>query len=302
MEYELTGSVISRDGARLFWGERGKNQSSKYSIVLCDGIACDGFAWKYIQPALSAHHRVLHWHYRGHGRSEDPKDPERIDVPSHAEDLLDILKARSIEEAVVIGHSMGTQVALELYRIAPWLIRGMVLLCGSDGRITASFHRSDWLERNLPRLIEWAEKRQRALRAIWRRVPTGLAYAFASLLGEINADALSKKDFALYHEHVTKLNPLLFLRMLEKAGQHSAKDVLNSIQVPVLVIAGDLDTFTPPERSREMAKAIPGAEFVLIRGATHAAPVEYPDIVIQEITRFLNERVEKSENKKEIPQ
>ena len=40
------------------------------AIVLSDGIGCDGFAWKYLQPHLAKTHRVLHWHYRAHGRSD----------------------------------------------------------------------------------------------------------------------------------------------------------------------------------------------------------------------------------------
>ena len=45
--------------------------------VLCDGLGCDGFVWKYLQPYLQQSHRVLRWHYRGHGRSGLPRHRDR---------------------------------------------------------------------------------------------------------------------------------------------------------------------------------------------------------------------------------
>src|SRR5438552_1741841 len=80
-------------------------------------------------------HRVLHWHYRAHGRSGLPVDPAKIDLASHAQDLVATMDAAGIETAIVIGHSMGTQVALEAYRLAPSRVHGLVLMCGSYKKI-----------------------------------------------------------------------------------------------------------------------------------------------------------------------
>src|SRR5262245_55628845 len=86
---------------------------------LCDGIVCDGFIWKYLWEDLASTLPLVHWHYRGHGRSAPPADPERIDIAQHADDLLTVRRVAGDPECVLIGHSMGTQVALEHYHRHP---------------------------------------------------------------------------------------------------------------------------------------------------------------------------------------
>ena len=57
------------------------------TAILCDGLACDGFIWKYLGDELSELLNVAHLHYRGHGRSGPPVDPEQIGVKALADDL-----------------------------------------------------------------------------------------------------------------------------------------------------------------------------------------------------------------------
>ncbi len=94
------------------------------------------------------------------------------------------------------------------------------------------------------------------------------------MTGDVDTSRVRVEDIAPYFDHALHVDFELFLKMLSKAGEHSAEDLLPEIRVPVLVAAGDRDPFTPPEVSRAMAEAIPGAEFELLRGASHVAPLE----------------------------
>src|SRR5580704_11490422 len=73
-EGESHGFARAADGTRLFVRARGEGSPR---AILCDGILCDGFIWKYAWDALAKVLPVAHWHYRGHGRSALPVDPER---------------------------------------------------------------------------------------------------------------------------------------------------------------------------------------------------------------------------------
>ena len=287
MRYERQGFASAPDGTRLFWGERGRGAP----IVLNDGIGCDGFAWKYLQPHLAETHRVVHWHYRAHGRSGLPVDPGRIDVPAHARDLLRLLDELEIEDAIMCGHSMGTQVALEAYRLHPERIRGLVLVCGSYGKITATFHGSDVLKQVLPSIIEVVEQWRGLARALWGRIPPKLAFHMARLSKEVDALTLREEDFRPYMEHVASMDPQLFLAMLRYAGEHTAEDVLGRIAVPTLIFAAERDTFTPAALAEHMADSIPDAELFVLRGASHAAPVEQPVAIQTRVDQFLRERL-----------
>jgi len=81
----------------------------------------------------------------------------------------------------------------------------------------------------------------------------------------------------------------LFVRMLDRAAAHSAEDLLETIDVPVLVFAGARDRFTPPERSVEMARRIPGAELCIVPGGSHTAPIELPDLFVLRLEKFLRD-------------
>ncbi len=288
MQYDRQGFASAPDGTRLFWGERGQGPA----VVLNDGIGCDGFAWKYLQPHLAQKHRVVHWHYRAHGRSGLPVDPGRIDVPAHARDLLSLLDTHEIDRAVLCGHSMGTQVSLEAYRLAPDRVAGMVLLCGSYGKVTATFHGSDVLKQILPSVIDAVERRRGLARALWGRIPAKLAFHMARLSNEVDAFTIREEDFRPYMEHVAAMDPQLFLAMLRYAGDHTAEDILERIDVPTLIIAAERDTFTPPALAEHMAEAIPGADLFILRGASHAAPIEQPVAIQLRLDKWLRDHLE----------
>ena len=93
----------------------GERQNGTPALVLSDGVGCDGFIWKYLRRSL-ADYRVVHWNYRGHGRTPRPRDPGRISMPDFADDLAAVLDDCGAERAVLFGHSMGVQVSLETYR------------------------------------------------------------------------------------------------------------------------------------------------------------------------------------------
>ncbi|MGF1468099.1 MAG: alpha/beta fold hydrolase [Sandaracinaceae bacterium] len=288
MEYDEQGLAPVRDGTRLFWGRRGRGPA----VVLNDGLGCDGFAWKYLQPHLAERYRVYHWHYRAHGRSGLPVDPALIDIPAHARDLLDLMERWEVPEATLIGHSVGTQVVLEAYRLRPERIRALILLHGSYGRVTSTFHGSDVLQRVLPRLLEAVERRRGVARALWGRIPARLTFLLARLVKEVDASSIREEDFRPYLEHVALMDPTIFLAMARAAGEHTAEDVLHHVAVPTLVVAAERDTFTPPSLAEHMAEEIPEAELFVLRGASHAAPIEQPVALATRIDRFLRERVD----------
>src|SRR5450432_2016912 len=135
--------AYASDGTRLYVRERtilshgdGLNASegggvqefpapSDFTVILCDGICCDGYIWKYLWDDLAPVAKLCHWNYRGHGRSAPPNDPDQIGIPAHADDLDRVRRHVGDGPVVLIGHSMGCQVVLEAYRQRPEKIRGL---------------------------------------------------------------------------------------------------------------------------------------------------------------------------------
>lgn len=259
--------------------------------ILSDGVLCDGFIWKYLWDDLARIVPLVHWHYRGHGRSARPADPDRIDIAAHADDLDGVRRHVGDPPCVLLGHSMGCQVALEAYRRRPDGICGLVLICGTFGNVTRTFHGGPLLDLVLPKLLSVAQKSPEVVRALWTRLPPRLSLRVALRAGEIDPERVRAEDFLPYLAHMTHVDFPMFLRMLRAAGEHSAEDLLGRIDVPVLIVAGERDTFTPPFLAHAMAKAIPGCDLLMVPNGTHVTPIEQPEIVDGAIEKFFRDRV-----------
>lgn len=277
--------VHSPDGTRLYVRSQAR-PSATHTAVLCDGIACDGFIWRYLADDLHDRASVVHWNYRGHGRSALPRDPERVGIDALVDDL-DAVRANVVSgPTVLFGHSLGCQVVLENYRRHPEGIAALVLICGAPGRVTHSFKGSQALARALPGLIARVDRHPILARAVWANVPPSVATRIALATGEVDP-GVRPEDLLPYMEHVTSLDLSLFLRMLAAVGDSTAEDMLPSIEVPTLIVAGTLDSFTPPALAERMAATIPGAELMLVEGGTHVVPIERHEDVRARVDAFL---------------
>lgn len=281
--------ALGRDGTRIYVRQHVSTAGAKAAptVLLCDGLVCDGYIYRYLWDDLAEQLPVAHFHYRGHGRSGLPVDREQVDVVAHAADMNAVRDHLGDPEVVLVGHSLGTQVCLEAYRARPERVRALVLLCGSFGRITHTFKGSDMLSSVLPNIQDFSARHPRLLKALWARVPVRAAIKVGVMMGDIDPTKVRVEDVEPYFRHALHVDFQLFVRMLREAGEHSAEDLLQQIRVPTLVVAGSKDTFTPPEVSMAMADSIPGARLFLIPGGSHILPLEEREKLGEVLRDFL---------------
>jgi pimeloyl-ACP methyl ester carboxylesterase len=278
------GYAVARDGSPIYFRTFGDGPG--VPLVLSDGIGCDGYVWKYLERAVDDR-RVVHWHYRGHGRTPEPRDRRRVSMADLADDLASVMDQAGLERAVLAGHSMGVQVCLEAYRRMRERVQGLILMCGAYGNPLRTFRNSRTLEVLLPWVSFGVNRAPRLIGTIWRNtVPTRLAFAMAARL-EINAELVSLEDFMPYLEHIARVDLPLFVDMLAHAGRHTAREILATIDVPSLIIAGERDNMTPMTLSEEMHRTIPGSELLVVKDGSHTAPIERPQLVNEAVLRFL---------------
>lgn len=275
------------DGAPLWFEERG--DGAGIPAVLNDGLGCDGFIWRYLWEPLTAHRRVMHWNYRGHGKSGVPTDSTRIGVEYTCDDMARLMDHTKIDRGVIFGHSMGVQVALEFHRRYPQRVAGLVLLCGSYGTPLDTWHDHSLMRIAFPRLRAMVEKFPDVAKLITSKLlRTELAVEFG-IRTELNPILLNHNDFHPYMEHLAKMHPLYFVRTLDSLKDHSALAHLPDVNVPTLVVGGEIDKFTPVWLSQRMAEHLPQAKYLFVPGGSHTAPLERPGLVNDEIDQFLKQ-------------
>ena len=237
------------------------------------------------------------WDYRGHGRSQRTLDPHVTDmsIARHAEDLAAVLQSIDPEEderAVVIGHSMGCQVALEVYNRYPERIDGLVLALGTAGQALHTFFdnsASPLFFKAIHRLVfrlgpTFNEMVRPALRS-------PLAWLVASKLSLVDPLYASREDMTPYMEHLATLDLRLFIESVIQTDKHNAWPTLSTLDCPLLVIAAENDKFTPMWCSRKIVEDSPQAELLVLADASHAALIEQPETINHRVERFLRERV-----------
>jgi pimeloyl-ACP methyl ester carboxylesterase len=175
----------------------------------------------------------------------------------------------------------------EHHKRFPRQVLGLVLICGSHGLPLDTFHDSRMLKSVFPSLLNAADKWPQATDLLWRMIAGGeWAYQIATHL-EVNGKIVRREDFAPYFKHLAGMDPRLFLGMLKHASEHSAEAHLGSVDVPVLIVAGTHDTFTPYWLSQEMYDRIPGAEMLTVPGGSHIAPLEQPELITLRLEKWL---------------
>ena len=296
MNYDREHTITTDDAAHIFVGEKGAIEARP--VILLDGLGCAGFAWKYLQPHLAERFRVVHWNYRGHGRSAAPPTLDSMNIARFSRDLETVLKELRIDgrdtsapAPIFVAHSLGAQVCLEYARTHGDAIGPVVLICGVFGEPTKYFRGTQLLETWVPRALEAAEENPELANLVWSLIPSKVALRFGKVFGELDAERIQDEDFATYWDHVLAMDPMVFLTLLKNAGAHNALDVVPAISDRALIIAAERDTFVPMSHSRTLAAAASEARFVVFRHASHALPVEFTEELNLEIDDFLRDQL-----------
>jgi pimeloyl-ACP methyl ester carboxylesterase len=119
-----------------------------------------------------------------------------------------------------------------------------------------------------------------------------IAFPGAKLIGLVNWQHCKREELQPYLEHLSRLDLRVFFGMAKWMQENNARDLLKKISVPVLIIAGEDDIFTPWRISDEMFRTIPGAEILTIPHGSHAAIIEQPELINLRIEKFIRERLE----------
>ena len=276
---------------------------TKTPVVFVNGWTCPDAYWIGIGPrVVDAGHPAVFVDTRGHGQSGLPRPagfaghnlrdedvtPERL-----ARDLVEVLDDAGIDRAAFVGHSMGVQIIFELLRVAPERVAALAPVAGTFENPVRSFADLPVLDRVYPladvlfRLFPWELLRPVTARVATRDVGYRVIKAIRVAGPKVTADHV-----APHVAQIADVNFSVLWRMMSALRRHSTADLLPETDVPVLVLAGRRDLFTPPSVQQKMADLVPDAEIVWFDDAGHMLPVEEPEEIADALLEFLARRVD----------
>ena len=246
------------------------------AIVFVHGWSSFKEIWWSTLLALAPYARCFAPDLPGHG---DTPLQGSVQMRQVAARVVNFCAARGLDSIVLVGHSMGGNVALELALAHPDLLERLVLVDpAAEPADMPSFTRS-----YLDPLGGWAALRAsmalaRPLGFVGFRVPHAHG-------GGLVLTAIRRVSYMARHD-ADALRALLGGMFTNPLGPRLA-----DVRVPTVVMSGEFDPLVPPPLSRRVADSIPGARYVVIRGAAHNPMDERP----QEFARLLLECLQPSD-------
>lgn len=279
-------SLQAADGTRIAYSVTGKGPA----LVLTNGLTTTTNFWSRLWPIWKEHFTVVTWDYPGHGASEPARTEHGASIAEQARTLARILDALKIETAVQVGFSIGCQVVLETYRQFPERCSALVALLGTAEHAISST--GMWLP--APIVAHLFQRTPSALfgpgfRALGRFANTQFGLSLGRKLRLVGTASL--EDMRGITEHFLQLDTTTMRSLALSAEAHSAFDVLPTVDVPFLIVAGDKDPFAPVERvGLPMHRAAPRSQLLRLPEGTHTAMLDHTREIAEAVERLLSPR------------
>lgn len=242
----------------------------RHTLVFSHALGCDLSMWDAVAGALAADCRVVCYDNPGHGSSD--MLPGLASMGELADDAARLLRELDGGPVIWVGLSMGAMIGQELALLHPALLQALVL-----ANTTAVY--------------------PEAAQAMWdQRIATVQAQGLEAIADDVMArffDAPFRTRHgaivARFRRRLVSTDQQSYIASCHAVRKIDTSARMGAIDLPTLVIAGDLDEGTPVPMVRQVAEGIPGARFEVINGAAHLSAVEQPAAFAALLQDFIGE-------------
>lgn len=238
-------------------------------IVFIHGLGWDRNLWSHTAQRLSERYRVIAGDSRGHGDTDKPDGPYSIEM--FASDWENLIEALQLGPVCLVGFSQGGMTAQILAARRPDLVTALCLV-STSGRSSpaARANMEARLEAQRSEGPELAAKvaAKSIFSPAWMEANPTALQNFITRRAAQDQRALEAATRALFDFDATALH--------------------GSLSMPTRVIAGEADALTSAQGMRDIAAAIPKADYVEVPGSGHMIPVEQPDAFVALLDEFLD--------------
>jgi pimeloyl-ACP methyl ester carboxylesterase len=242
------GTYVDAGGVHTYYEVTGTGEP----LVLLHGGLCTAETWGAQTPALAEHYRVYVPERRAHGRTPDVDGPITYDVM--AKDTIAFMDAVGIPSARIVGWSDGALVGLLVALERPDLVAKLVLIgqfINFDGALPENHE-----------LMELAS-------------PEVFPPSFEQAYAAVSPDG--PEHYRVVFDKLIKM---------WRADPGIAVSRLANVTAPTLVLLGDDDILTN-EHALAMHEALPESQLAIVPGASHALPLERPELTNRLLLDFL---------------
>ncbi|WP_139367568.1 alpha/beta fold hydrolase [Bacillus alkalicellulosilyticus] len=253
---------------------RGNQAKEGPVILLIHGFISCSYCFRYIMPKLSEEYPVIAVDLPGFGKSEKSKT-FTYSFESYAALLFTFLDKLQVKETIVVGHSMGGQVALYMAKQKPEQVKKIVLMSSSGylKRVKKHYLFASYLPFS-PKVLKWYfEKRN-----------------YKEALSHVVYDKTAVNDNSV-KEYTRAFKDEGFYEALIRLARHREGDLtseqLHLITQPALLLWGKEDEIIPFRIGKRLDHDLPNATLYGYEKTGHLLPEERPDEVVERMLQFI---------------
>ncbi len=251
MRLKINGTILN-----VFEAGVENYNKTRPTLVFLHYFGGSSGAWTEVIEELAKNFHCVAPDLRGFGASDAL--PENYAVKDYADDAADLISTLTIENFVLIGHSMGGKIALAFAARNPKGLRSLILLAPSPPS---------------PEPIK-ADERAKLL------VSHGNRCVATEMVCRAAGGKLSGEVFERSINDNLRSSDAAWKAWLESGSREDISSEVGRINVPVLVAAGEKDeVMTAKLLKREVARRIEGARLLVVPEVKHLLPLETPAIV-----------------------
>lgn len=244
-------------------------------ILFAHGFGCSQEVWRFVTPHFQDDYRVIVFDHVGAGGS-DPSayDPAKYStLDGYASDVLEILEALDVTDAVYVGHSVSSMIGVVASIADPSRFGSLVLVNPSPRYIDDEDYRGGFRDSDIAELLDDLDANYLGWSSAMAPVMIG------------NADRPELGDELT--ESFCNFDPAIARRFARVTFLSDNRDDLPKVSVPTLVLQSTDDIIAPLVVGQYVHAAIPGSSLVVLESTGHCANLAGPDEVADEVRAFL---------------
>lgn len=263
---EPDGRFLEIDGTRTYVQEAGPSDGP--AVVLVHGFGGSTYSWRFTRATLAeAGYHVIALDLRGFGLASKAWDGDESH-PAQARLVLGVMDTLGVQQAVLVGHSMGGNVVAQAAVAAPDRVTALVLV---DAAVVSSDLPGGNMASPAAAILQFPPVRQIARFAVRLGLNAG---TLEQMLRSAYADPAfpTAEDVAAYGEAQRLADwDLALLAVIRDASGNELPAPVASLggTRPVLVAWGERDPWIPIATGEALRNAIPGAQWLVVPGAGH---------------------------------
>ncbi len=241
-----------------------------FPVVFIHGFCESGTLWKPLSETLSDEFKIICPDLPGFGKSSLP--PSDFSLTDIGDGLVSWLQSLEIFECIVIGHSLGGYIALEMLRKHSGFVKGIGLLNSS------AFEDPADKKENRNKLISFIQSH--GVEPFIKTFVPSLFYPETAKKHQKTMDYIGAEGLSIQDESVMKYAAAMRDRV-------DSMDLLDIYKDRILLIAGEHDQNVPLEKSKEMARTISPDNVHILPESAHMSVIEQSEMCYDAIRKFV---------------